>query len=161
MSKTNPKEALQIDEYRLDEEWVGQPALYFEFAAQLADARRDADDAKNRLEATKAETAREIRSSPDLYGLTKVTEAVVSENVALHDDVQSVQRELIEAKHNVDMLGAMVTALDHRRRALEKLVDLSLANYFAKPRASEGSREAMDKAEQKATWGKGSRKRKD
>ncbi len=160
MSKVKPQEALQIDLDRLEVEWQAQPKLYYDFAAELAAARRDMRTAENRLPVIKAEAAKLIRTEPDRFGLTKLTEAIVSENVVLQEAVQEAQSELNDEKYRVDMLAGMVTAMDHRKKTLEKEVDLWLANYFASPRASsEVSREKIDELEKRSARRKGTRKR--
>ena len=168
MGEERPKRSLmeqaefdvQIDEYALDEEWTGQPSLYFRYAAMLADAKRDLDEAKNGLEVVKAETARAIRSDPQSYGLAKVTENSVAETVPLQQGVKDSQEDVIQCRHRADVVQAAVAALDHRKKGLEKLVELSLANYFSKPRVKgEEARQKMDRLSQKSTWSKGRRKK--
>ncbi len=127
---------LDIDENVLDEEWIGQPRLYFKWARRLADARIVLDTSKSNLDIVKAELDIAIRSHPEQYGLTKITEAVVATAMPNQAKYQSALEVLRHDKHSVDILSAAVTALDHRKAALGKLVDLHGQNYFSSPRAS-------------------------
>lgn len=138
------KSFVEIDELQLDKEWIGQPRVYLEFAEMCADAQRDWDIAKSELEMVRAELDTAIRSDPESYGLGKVTEKGVENAIPAQTEYQDAVREVIRAKHKRDVMAAAVTALDHRKKALEKLVDLQLSGYFATPRASASSREAVE-----------------
>lgn len=152
---------LQIDPHRLDEEWTAQPALYHAYAAELADVRRDYEMAKAAMELTKAELDKSIRSDPEAYGLTKLTETALAATILARPEHKTAQKKLIHYRHRVDVTQAAVNALDHRKTALVKEVDLFLADYYSRPRASEGSRERMDEVEKKAVRRKGRPKKED
>ena len=155
---SDPKTDLQIDENQLDREWLDQPRLYFSYAREEADARRDWDAAKNSLELIRAETDQTIRDDPSRYGLGKTTEATIASAVVIQQEYQDAQEKANQARHRFDVCHAMVVALDHRKRALEHLVTLFMANYFSKPKARQGTEEQMDKVEKRAVRG-GGRKR--
>ena len=153
---------LEIDPLRLDEDWVQQPKLYLEYAGKLADARRDLDLAKNELELTRAELDADIRVDPSQYDFDgKPTEKAIDACILCQKRYKTANEEVIAAKHKVDVLAAFVTALDHRKRALENLVDLHGQGYFAEPKAKrQQDREAMQEAKDKATMKRGQRSRK-
>lgn len=152
---------LSIDQNRLDDEWLAQPKLYFQYAAELADARRDLDFAKNSLEVVKAELYQSIMSSPDAYGLAKTTENAINSALPTQDGYQDAQAVVVKAKHRVAVLDAVVGALDHRKKALEHLVSLFLSNYYSKPKASDGTKDRMDEVERDDVRRRGRRKRAD
>lgn len=131
--QTNP-DFLEIDPHRLDEEWVNQPNLYYDYASHLADARQAYEDAKNNLELVRAELDKAIREDPEEFGVEKVTEKAVESAVILEDEYQAAQKQVNYSRHTMDVAQAAVGSLDHRKRALEKLVDLFLANYFSEPK---------------------------
>lgn len=133
---------LSIDEHILDKEWVRQPALYFKWAQKLADARKRLDDSKVALTLVAAELSQAIRENPDQYGIAKITEAAVTTAIPAQEEHQSAVRRINKAKHTVDVLDAVVTALEHRKRALEKLVDLYGQSYFSTPHTSQENQEA-------------------
>ena len=76
-----------------------------------------------------------------------------------------VQDEYLEASvavskayHKVNLTQAAVTALEHRKRALEKLVDLHGQNYFAEPHAkTEGGREHVEQTKKQSARRRASR----
>lgn len=142
--KTDKFSFLNIDIGELDQEWVKQSRLYHKWATKLADARFDHDTAKSKLDAVEAECDRDIRLMPSDYGIQKITEERVKKAVILHPDYAAADQDLNHAKHRMHSLEAVVYALDHKKRALEKLVDLRLADYFSDPRAPEAAREQLE-----------------
>lgn len=127
---------LSIDELRLDEEWIRQPGLYFKYANRLADARTEMDNAKTRLDVVAAEVETKVRRKPVKYGIEaeRVTEAMINSAVIRDPLYQDHSGKLIDAQHKVRVLEASVTAIEHRRSALTRLVELKQMDYF-----SEGS----------------------
>lgn len=141
---------IDIDSTSLDREWVKQPRLYFKYSQMLADANRDFDSAKAELDVVRAELDTSIRSDPERYGLEKVTENSIASCIPIQDEYQEAMRRLVKARHARDVVQAAVNALDHKKKALEKLVDLHLSSYYATPRASSNSREAVEDIERRS-----------
>jgi len=130
-----PKFDPTIDMNRLDEEWRDQPRLYYEWASHLAEARRDAAEAANSLKATEADLKSAIRNNPVAYGLgEKPTVDAINAAVVAQPDYTLAAKEVLDADYAVDLIGAAVKALDHRKKALENLVDLHGQSYFSTPR---------------------------
>lgn len=156
------KSEIEIDIHpdadRLDEEWVRQPRLRFRLGAELADARRELLQGKADLEVMEAELEMAIRNSPETYGLAKVTEAAIKATVLLQPVWQKAKRAVIERQHEVDVLDAAVSACDQKKSALERLVQLRLAEYYGEPRAPEGARERMEEVGKQAVRSKGRRR---
>ena len=145
------KADFQIDENALDQEWIKQPSLFSKYAKTAADARMEMDEAKNSLEVIKAEVSVSIRREPETHGLAKVTEASLKELVECCDQVRVANTILIEQRHHYEIMQAAVGAMDHRKKALEGLVSLFLADYYSQPRAkSSGAKEVMDEKEKQA-----------
>lgn len=150
----------EIDEFNLDKEWVKQPALYFTWARKLADARLEVDEAKAALDVIKAEASRAIRDDPGEYGFDKVTEAIVAVAINEHHDVIKGAKTLHDARHRQELYQAAVNALDHRKRALEKLVDLHGQNYFSQPRTTNpDAAERLESASKESIRKKGHQRR--
>lgn len=157
----DPDLVFDIDKNLLDEEWVNQPKLYFRWASQLEDAKEELDEAKRNYDVqktefdlTKAEVEMSIRNDPDDYGMPKVTDKSIAAAIIMQPEYKEAQEQLVEAqktidlaRHRVGILQAAVTALDHKKKALEKLVDLHGQKYFATPRASANSAEEMKEIE--------------
>jgi len=150
---------IAIDPNQLDTEWCDQPSLYFQYAAKLASARRDVDEAKADLDVTRAELDKAIRLDPASFGLVKITEAAITSAIPTQEKFCDANEAVIEAKHRADILSAAVSALDHRKKALENLVSLFLSNYYSRPKASEKSKERMDDIEKQQVRSKGREKR--
>lgn len=152
--KNNTKEIdesfLQIDEKNLEKEWVEQPAKYFKYARRLANARNELEEAKAEFELTKAEIATDIRNNPGKYELPKVVNDAVEAAMLQTTEYAAALSAVNKQKHRVDIYQAAVTSLDHRKKALEKLVELFMADYFSSPRAPAGAKDAMNDAERRS-----------
>lgn len=138
---------IEIDLHRLDEEWLKQPILYHEYADRLANARRDLADAQIKRDIVEAECKRQIRKEPEAYGIEKSTEDQIRSTCILQPDMQESEHEVVQAKHAVDVLAAMVDALDHRKKSLENLVQLHGRDYFASPKVDENNRDKFNRME--------------
>lgn len=137
---------LDIDPLRLDEEWLGQAPMFHHFANLAADAEAAEDSAKTKLKITAATLEMEIRSNPESFGLTKSTEASISACVLTLPAYKVAAENYNRAIHNAARAAAAVGALETRKRALEKLVELLKQDYFSAPRASREARGDVDEA---------------
>ena len=154
--KTNTEEFdfFKPDKYKLDEEWEGQPELYFEYAVKLADARSEHEHAITQQDLIEAELDRDIRSNPIKYDVAKITEGSVEKVILTQRGYQACHEVVLKAKHRVDVLQAAVTALDHRKKAIEGLVQLWLADFYSKPLIKGENREKMDEMQERNTMKK-------
>lgn len=136
---------LQIDTDRLDFELSRQPVLYDQWAQTLADAKLHLETAKNKLELKRCEIDMDVRSNPDAYGLSKVTDASVGVAVTQEAEYQAAYQTVLEARHAVDIFQGVVTALEHKKRALTDIVQLNNQNYFGSIAVSPRSNSDADK----------------
>lgn len=159
----------ELDIHRLEEEWVGQVALYREHAEQLAEASRKLAEAETELEVRKAElketAARQdlaVRKSPELFGLTKPTEGAIEKTVLLsadylraRDAVFAAMRIVDQAKYARDMAKAAESTVGYQRKAaIQDLVQLWHSSYFASPRLPKDSGGSeMERAEHQTAFG--------
>jgi hypothetical protein len=127
---------LVIDEFALDKELIKQPSLYDFWAHKSADARHNHEQAKAKLDQIRAQLSLNIRRDPSAFGLSKTTEATIDAVIVTEQQYADALEEVIEAKHLVDRYAGHLTALDHRKKSLEKLVELHVANYYSKPKVS-------------------------
>jgi len=134
-----------IDINRLDEEWIGQPKIFFKYASELADAKRRLEEAKAELDVVKAICDNNVRNNPPKD--TKLTETLITNIIIQIPKYKKAQKILRIKKHRVDILQAAVNALDHRKSALERLVSLHGQNYFAVPKSDIHSKEMVDDIE--------------
>jgi hypothetical protein len=151
---------LGIDEGELHREWLRQPGLYAKYAKKLAKAKLEADRAHSRMLVKYTESERLIRNDPGAYGLRKLTEPAVKAAVQVHPMYRKAVRAHNEAKYNVGIVDAYVTALEHRKRALENLVSLWLGDYFSTPRAPREARGHLEEATKRDVRGGGKKVRK-
>jgi len=131
----NYEEDITIDPDGLDVEWLRQATLMMRYAQLSAKARRTLDLAKERLELVKAQLDSEIRTNPEKYGLTKVTEGAVASTIITHDKYKDASDALIEAQFQVNITFGVVKAIDGKKEALENLVKLNGQQYFAGPKS--------------------------
>ena len=151
------KEDLEIDKYSLDDELQKQAMLFAEWAEKEVDAQFERDKAKERLEVVKAEADRSIRAAAEKRN-AKITESAIQNMVILHEGVREANSEHLDSVKNAKVMAVAREAFEHKKRALEKMVDLFLSNYWAEPRIkaeaedlhernrAEGLRKATEKA---------------
>ena len=124
-------ERFPVDRRALDEQWEQQPALFLEYAEELAAANALVDEWKDELEKRKAELDPEVRAELSKSG--KVTEAMVASAISQDGHMVTIQTELREAQKRAAFYKAEVQALEHRKAALENLVKLHGQEYFSVP----------------------------
>lgn len=132
----NFEEDVRIDPEALDVEWLRQPQLMLRYASELAEARTQADFAKDALDVAEAEIDADIRANPAMYigDDKKLTEATVSGLVTRDQKVRSRAEQLNRARESVGLLQAAVNAIETKKTALENLVRLLGQQYFAGPK---------------------------
>ena len=146
---------VEPNQFELEEEWVKQPKLRLKWGQALADEKREVNRIKDRLAVVEAELSLDVRARPGVYGLDKLTEAVIAAVVKKDHKRCSWSDKLIAAQHEMDMVQAAVSAIDHRKSALGDLVALYLADYYAKPKAPHADREQIEDMEKRAIRGGG------
>lgn len=142
---------VKIDDQSLDVEWLNQPILMKKYAIHAADTKRAVDDLKERLEVCRARLDMAIRSDPVVYGVKdKPTEGAIASAILLQEEYQKLSRKCIDARYENDVAQAVVRAIDQRKTALENLVRLLAASYFAGPQSPRNlSRERLAHEQQK------------
>jgi hypothetical protein len=126
----NYEQDLKIDAEALDKEWLHQPVLFMQYAAESAAAQDRLGRAKESLDVVKAEQDSLIRSQPSDK---KPTEAAIAGMVLQTREYQEANERYLAAKLEYDLCQAAVRAMDQRKSALENLVRLLGASYFAAP----------------------------
>ncbi len=140
---SNARSEFRISAGCLDKEWLAQPERVYDYCTQLAEAKQQLNQAKATLELVEAEGDRDVRLHPSTYGIDKLSEARIKNAVILTASYRQAYKEVIQAQHACDVLQAAVTALEHKKRALENLVHLFSMSYFSEPKAEEGDYDAM------------------
>lgn len=123
-----------IDANSLDVEWLVQPELMLKYGKNEADCERTMDLTKEKLDLVKADLDKNIRESPDSFGITKITETVVSNTILMQDEYKEMYQAYLDAKYEHNVAKAAVRAFVQRKEALENLVKLHGQQYFAGPK---------------------------
>ncbi len=110
---------VSIDPLSLDHEWLSQSFLTMKYNEALADIIKE----REMLRASLDEMFREeIKKG----GAKKITEAAVQAKI-------NGNMEFIELDYQVALLKSIVEGFNHRKKALEKLVELTLGGYNSLP----------------------------
>lgn len=121
----------------LDLEWIEQPRLMGKYCSLAAEAHRQMELAKERLDFVYATLERGIRMDPEAYevvpGPRGITEDAIKSAIQIQDEYQEAVRAHIDAKYEYDVANGAVRAFDHRKSSLENLVRLHGQEYFAGP----------------------------
>ncbi len=143
---------LYIDIDQLEIEWLKQPHLYMKYSEMVADAGKDADEAKEKVSLKYAELDNHIREMMKANG-EKITEKLVEASVLQHEAYKKALSTLNKRKHEHAILQGALRAIDQRKSALENLVRLALGGYYSmpvEPKSIENIRErALDSLDEK------------
>ena len=123
---------LEIDKDSLDEAWLKQARLYFNYARMAEEASNDLAKAKDDLEIIHAQIDTVVRRDAADSGekmTDKIAESKVLESKAYQRALEAYNKD----KHDHGILLAAVRTLDHKKSALENLVKLYVGGYYAAP----------------------------
>ena len=149
-SETLPQDVFDLNINKLDRHFLEQPKLVIVYGLKLAEARDAMDRAKANLEVSRAEAEQEILKDPEEFGLVKTTVDAIKSAVERHDEVRMAVERHQRRRHEVEVLQAMMTALEHRKRTLEALVQLHGQQYFSSPNVTREQREALEEQTKRA-----------
>lgn len=135
---------MEISPQDLDVEWLEQPKLMMKYTKKLAELREKRDLVKEELELTRAELDREIRESPEDFGLEKINNDVVANTILTVEDYQKGSKKLIRTNYEVNVMAGIVQAVEQRKQALENLVKLHGQQYFAGPAVPRNLKEELE-----------------
>lgn len=139
----NFEKDISINKYKLDEECLSHPTLYFNYADACVQAKLAVSRASDKLSLVKAEANISIRDDLSSRGI-KFTESIIASEVEKHPNVIKARDELREAEETYSRLQVAVQAMDARRAELDNLVKLYLAGYFAEPHATAQASERVN-----------------
>lgn len=148
----NYQQDTSIDEQALDVEWLRQAELMRKYASHAATTKQYMDELKERVDVEKAQLDLDIRKDPAKYGIDKVTESVVQSAILIQPTYKELQDRYRGARYENDIAIAAVRAIDQKKTALENLVRLLTASYFAGPSAPRDiSKEWTDSVERRGS----------
>ncbi len=120
---------LKINTADMIGEWSKQAGLYAYWANKLADAIEE----KGAME---AELEMNIREKPTKYNITEdmMTKGKPTEKTIMNVMITQAPEEVNDLRKEVNLLTVHVKALDHKKKALEKIVDLQIAGFNSEPK---------------------------
>jgi len=122
---------LAVDRYDLVGEWERQHQIYMDWVNIYALSVMERDTRKSAVELSTANLDSLIRSDPSAYGVDKVTESAVKNAIISSEEYQEKITELHKANLFMHKMEGAKTAFEQRKKALENLVQLSLAGFYS------------------------------
>lgn len=130
MEKSEHEVDVEVDFFKLEENWRDQSRLYMKWSEKWANAVEERDNKKRGLDLL-------IRDFPDKYGLkANPSEASVKAKV-------ETDEEYIKITKKINFLASVKTAFEHRKQSLEGLTKLFIAGYFTIPNLPRELKEAL------------------
>lgn len=123
------EEALEIDGSDLDTGLLQQPQLYWQAAEQVAISISLRDEAATELTLATARADHQIRKLAKARD-ESTTEPDIKARIALDIDVGKASKRLAELKLLTSKWQAMESSFEQRMKALQRLADLQMKNYF-------------------------------
>ena len=134
----------QIDELRLEQEWLRQSDLLRKYSAHAAECMKTHDEAKATLEVAESECDSMLRKNPAKYGLSKPTEKAIENKIPLMAKYQEATQAVIDARYEWEMAKSAVATMTDKKRSLTCLVDLWTSEYYSEPRTRNATKEPTD-----------------
>lgn len=130
----NYDQDIEINPEALDVEWTKQSKLMFTYSKLAAEARDRISRVEEKLEVFDAKLSLKIRKNPANFGQDKPTEASIKSLLTIDPTHIELTSQIADARYELEILNSAVKALDGKRSALENLVRLHAAGYFAGPK---------------------------
>ena len=130
---------MHIDESNLEGEWLGQAARYMEMVEANADGQKQLDQLTDKLDVVQSTESVNIKHQMEAAG-EKVTEAAVNRMLPDRPAIRTIKNEIIEAQRQATIVRGAVAAMEHRKKALEMLVQMQLARGRSEPTTNGATR---------------------
>lgn len=124
---------VRINKYKLDEECEKHSSSYYYWAEKNAEAKKVLSQSQDLLKYTLAEVEMGIRKTWDDTKDGKQTEPAIKAKLETTPKIKTIKEQIIENEHQVNILSAAVSAMEHRKSELNNLVSLHLGGYYATP----------------------------
>lgn len=128
------KEDLKIDLLSLEQEWLRQSVLFSDAADAASELLHEKDVEKDNLDRLRATIDLDARKNPGKYGLEKVTDKAIASILLLNTEIITQQTLVLDLIHSYNLVLNHAKALEMKKKALEKLVDLFQAQYYSVPK---------------------------
>ncbi len=138
MGKFDYARDTMIDPDALDVEWLAQASLARRYAANVAKLNKRVAEIEEELKVLKAELTRVVNKDPERYTHKKKPNASdIEAYYRTRREYRNLKQAWIQAKYEAEYAALAHSEIAFtRKKALEKLVDLYIANYFAAPKGS-------------------------
>lgn len=123
----------QIDPSQLDVACVCQADVFYKWAERFVQAKAAAEDMEFALDVYEAKLQMKVRSNPEEFGVSNVTEAAVKAAAKCYSKYIDRAEKCRRARLEAELLSKVVVAMEQRKRMLELLVTLHGQEYFAGP----------------------------
>jgi len=132
----NYERDMEIDETALDIEWLDQAELALKYGKIYASRKRDLAKAEERVKVIRAELIAEANSDPKhCCGKDKPNAADIEAYYRNNLSHKKAKEEWVRAQYELDMAEIAKNEVSFTRKAaLENLVTLYVAGYFAGPK---------------------------
>jgi hypothetical protein len=152
----NYKDDISIDPESLDLEWLRHSNKFMKYSKLKAEAKRDLDKAKEKKKTIRSQLILEARKGGENLIGCKPTDSSVEAWYRTQDEYIEAIEELADAEYEFNILEGAVFAFQNRKTALENLVKLMLAGYFAAPKEPKDvnrdwKKDSLDKVSEKQT----------
>jgi len=141
--QNNYQRDLKIEVDALDLEWIRHSQKYMYYSEASARANDIVRKKKNDLEVMDAKIDQEIRTESEGSGKKMTVDAIKS---AILSDERHVKAliEYNDALYQADLCASAVKAMDHKKVALQNLVQLWAGSYYAGPKQPRDLKKEMD-----------------
>lgn len=130
---------LKINPNALHTEWIKQAYLYGQWAERHAQATRNRDLIKTKMDVLKAQLDAKIRTHWQSYGYEKKpTEPAIDAYIISNKEYQELQDAYNQQTYNINLYLAARQSLEHKKAALMDLSKLHLAGYYSKLTTPDG-----------------------
>jgi len=139
------KKDLKIKKYDLLNELIRQPQKYMDWAERSVKAGIERDEARNKLDITKAEVEADIRNEPTEFGLDEnPKEGGIKAAIIRNKKVKRAQKDYFIALERANILSKAEVAFQQRKSMLTSLVQLDTRLHFAEPYVPKEIREEVN-----------------
>lgn len=125
------KKDKEIDLFNLDQNAAEQAGLIEEWGGRWVLAKKHKREAKRQLDLIRAQVDENIRKNPDMYGIEKITEAVISSKIILSEEYQIAMNQVLEAEYEEDIYSIAFQTIVDRGKMIEVEQRFHAAAYFA------------------------------
>lgn len=144
MEGLNYQRDVKIEHDSLDLEWIRHPHKYMSYAEAAAKANDLVRKKKNDLEIIDAKIDKEVRESME----GKITENAVKAKVIEDERHLKALIEYNDSLYQAELCASAVKAMEQKKAALQALVQLLSASYFAGPKVPRNLKEEVNIEEQ-------------